>query len=253
VDEWFQNIKHEYKSMQHHQPFDTVSINAVLSIPSPPFQADTPIKYMKDLYQVYGYIMHNKKYENGKWYFEVFTMNGTTIHNCCEDDLTILKDDIPPTATTTHQSPIKPSDMCQQVHQSSSIPPSPIPSRPYSPHHHHQHPNIKQEMPMDNMTSSWQQQGHQGRCMAQNEFQYPIGAYPMSVNQTYLIKHAEKWDFDLESVLDLRGFYDTLVNHFRQYNIFLKDYVDITKDSSLSLITNDNCINPDVAIKQMSQ
>ena len=252
IDEWFQQTKSKYNEMQNHRPTDNISINDLSLTPLPPFQPDTPIKYAKDLYQVYGYIMHNKKYENGKWYFEIFTMNGTTIHNCCEDNISILQDNIPPNATTTRQSPIRSSDLCQPTNQPSRPPPLSPPTRPYSPHHQ-QHQSIKREMSNENITSTWRPQSHHTRRMAQNEFQYPIGAYPMSVNQTYLVKHAEKWDFDLESVLDLRGFYDTLVNHFRQYNIFLKDYVDITKDNGLSLIHADNCINPEVAIKQMSQ
>jgi hypothetical protein len=251
IDEWFEKTKKNYTKMQTKLPIENISVNDLSSTPLPPFQPDTPIKYVKDIYQVYGYIMQNKKYENGKWYFEIFTMNGTTIHDCCEDNITIIQDSIPPTATTTRQSPIRSSDLCQSTNQPLSPPQTP-PSRSYSSRPQPQH-EIKREMSNENMNTTWRPHGHHTRRLAQNEFQYPIGAYPMSVNQTYLIKHAEKWDFDLTSVLDLRGFYDTLVNHFRQYNIYLKDYVNITKDTSLSLIQEDNCINHDVATKQMSQ
>ena len=163
------------------------------------------MQFKKDLYTVYGYIMDNNKYQNGKWYFEVFTMNGTTIHDCCEDHLTPLQDHIPPGATTSHQSPIRKNniDICQPVNQSAPSPPSP---------YRQAYPNIKQEMSngsehvshnpsflprMNRMTT---------RPLAQNEFEYPIGSLPLSVNQTTLIKHAEKWNFDIQHVLDLRGF-----------------------------------------------
>jgi hypothetical protein len=50
--------------------------------------------------------MQNKTFKNGKWYFEIFTMNGTMIHNCCGDNIQLHEDNIPPDATTAQQSPI---------------------------------------------------------------------------------------------------------------------------------------------------
>jgi hypothetical protein len=91
------------------------------------------------------------------------------------------------------------------------------------------------------------------RPLAQNEFEYPIGSIPLSVNLTTLIKHAEKWTFDIQHVLDLRGFYDALINHFRPYHIYLRPYNEIQKDEGLQLIETSTCVNYDMAKTQMSQ
>ena len=179
-------------------------------------------------------------------------MNGTTIHDCCEDHLTPLQDHIPPGATTSRQSPIRKNniDICQPVNQSAPSPPSP---------YRQAYPNIKQEMSNGSEhvshNPSFLPRMHQmtTRPLAQNEFEYPIGSLPLSVNQTTLIKHAEKWNFDIQHVLDLRGFYDTLINHFRPYHIYLRPYNEIQKDEGLQLIDTSTCVNFNIAKVQMSQ
>ena len=252
IDTWFTTKQQEYDTL-HKQTLPHVTSTTTSHTPkhTPPFLPDTPIKFKKDLYEVFGYIMENNKYKNGKWYFEVFTMNGTTIHDCCEDHLTPLTDNIPPDVITSRQSPLRKSsdDICSPVQQGA---PSPPPFR-------HGYPHIKQEMstssePPIHHNSSWPKVHRMTtRPLAQNEFEYPIGSLPLSVNQTTLIKHAEKWNFDIQHVLDLRGFYDTLINHFRPYHIYLRPYNEIQKDEGLQLIDAKTCVHSEVALTQMSQ
>ncbi len=250
IDNWFHDQKEKYQQLKMQQPYST------MVPPTPPFKPDDAIKYTKDLYNVYGYIMKNKTFKNEKWYFEIFTMNGTTIHDCCEDNIQLHEDNIPPDATTTQQSPIRPADhqYCQPITE-----PPLTKSKvkfPYSPLGT---PTIKQESfdssndpRMNKVHHQWHPSLHQ-RQPAQNEFQYPLGSIPLSVNLTNLIKHAEKWKFELTSELELRGFYDSLKNFFQQYNIYIKNYNDIHPDEGLELITPSTCNNFEVAKAQMSQ
>jgi hypothetical protein len=89
--------------------------------------------------------------------------------------------------------------------------------------------------------------------LAQNEFEYPIGSIPLSVNLTTLIKHAEKWTFDIQHELDLNGFYNALINQFHPYHIYLRPYNEIQNDEGLQLIDTSTCVNYDMAKTQMSQ
>jgi hypothetical protein len=75
IDNWFHEQKEEYQQLRVQQS------NSTMTPPKPPFQPDNAIKYTKDLYNVYRYIMQNKTYKNGKWYFEIFTMNSTRIND----------------------------------------------------------------------------------------------------------------------------------------------------------------------------
>ena len=128
-------------------------------------------------------------------------MNGTTVHDCCEDHITPLHDQLPPDATTSRQSPIRSNDikLCQPIHDH-------VPS---SPPTCHAAPFIKQEtssghehMTHNHDTSSWPQINRTTRRqLAQNEFEYPVDSLPLSVNQTTLIKHAKKWTFDIQNAL----------------------------------------------------
>jgi hypothetical protein len=252
IDRWFKQKKNDFQQLKQQYQQDNTSVNDQSTVPTPPFQPDTAVKYNKDLYNVYGYIMQNHKYEHGKWYFEIFTMNGTTIHNCCEDDIVKHEDIIPPSATTSKQSPIRTTSnlFCKPTNDNKSSPTRPF--MPLAP------PDVKQEMINENdhimhRSSNWHPNGHHTRRLAQNEFQYPLNSLPLSVNQTLLIKHAEKWEFDLTNELELRGFYDSLTNFFRQYNIYLREYNDIEKDEGLELITPMTCKNYKIAKEQMSQ
>jgi hypothetical protein len=55
---------------------------------------------------------------------------------------------------------------------------------------------------MNKVQHQWHPSIHQWQP-AQNEFQYPVSSMLLSVNLTNLIKHAEKWKFELTSELGL--------------------------------------------------
>ena len=238
IDLWFQKTKDEQNLLQS-TPLSppTSTFNA-----TPPYLPDTAVKYTKDLYKVYGYIMNTKAptLENGKWYFEIFSMNGTTIDHCCEDHIEILEDQIPHNSidhTSTTNAP-----------KISKIfaPPSPLDETPPRP------TAIKQEN-NDFLTHHKPWLGTPNRRLAENEFEYPLGSTPATVNGQQLLKHAEKWKFVLNSALDLRGFYDQLQILLRNYKIYLRDYNDINALDGLQAITPDSCKNYTTACNQMSQ
>ena len=221
----------------------TTSTSLPTHTSSPPYLPDTAVKYTKDLYKVYGYIMntHAPVYENGKWYFEIFSMNGTTINHCCEDHIEKLEDQIPP-GNTDHAPPIstpKVTKISTPPTFSHDTPPKPTP--------------VKQEMTDFSSPHHKPWLGPTNRRLAENEFEYPLGSIPASVNGQQLLKHAEKWKFVLSSALDLRGFYDQLQILLRNYKIYLRDYNDINAVDGLQAITPDNCKNYQAACNQMSQ
>jgi hypothetical protein len=226
IDSWFQ----AYKSS--HTPIPSTSPTA-----SPPFLIDTAVTYKKGLCNVTGYIMktNTPPLNDNKWTFDIYTINGTTIHNCSEDDITLAKDVMPPPGTdpTIHCTP------------PTSAPPSPTRHAP-APHFHSEPSPSTSASPHKPWT-------YPNRRIAENEFEYPPGATPTSVNGQRLIKHAENWNFNLRNVLDLRGFYDQLQILLRPYSIHLKDYKDIVADQGLEAITPTNCTKYDTAVTQMSQ
>ena len=238
IDVWFQTTKAEYDNNKNIIPTPPPTPKSI-----PPYSPDTAVKYTKDLYKVYGYIMntHEPIFENNKWYFEIFSMNGTTINHCCEDDIEKLEDQIPP--GTPKNIPLTSTPKISKAA-------APRPS------YHDVPPTtmaIKQE-PIDFNTSHhkpWH--GANNRRLAENEFEYPLGSVPATVNGQQLLKHAEKWKFVLNSALDLRGFYDQLQILLRNYKIYLRDYKDINALDGLQAITPENCKNYDAACNQMSQ
>ena len=227
---WFADIKNEHTKLKSIVP-PTGS--------TPPFLPDTAINYKKGLCDVIGYIMDNVTpiLDNGKWYFDVYTINGTTIHKCCEDHITLAKDVIPPPGTdpSIHSTPPHPI-----------VPPT-VPSTT-SPHHFPHHtPHTPPSSPSQ---KPWT---YPPRRIAENEFEFPPGATPTSINGQRLIKHAENWNFNLRNVMDLRGFYDQLQILLRPYSIHLKDYKDIIAEQGLEAITPTTCTKYDIAVTQMSQ
>ena len=237
IDSWFQKTKVEYNTLKSPPQQTTSTPNN-----TPPYPPDTAVKYTKDLYKVYGYIMntHAPIFENGKWHFEIFSMNGTTINHCCEDHIERLEDQIPHNkidpATTTLTPQI------QKLTAPTSLFNESPPARP----------SIKQE---NNDFSAHHKPwlGTSPRRLAENEFEYPKGSIPTTVNGQQLLKHAEKWKFVLTSALDLRGFYDQLQILLRNYKIYLRDYKDINALDGLQEITPDTCKNYNTACNQMSQ
>lgn len=245
IDSWFINKKQEFEDMKIRS--EHVSKLHSNNPPMPQYQTDTAVRYQKGLCDVYGYIMDHKYYANDKWYYELHTMNGATIQNVCEEHLKRHEDNIP-------QSPNHSDDnmFCKPTNQK------------YHPHHSNSpfaQTSVKQENMSDSTEhemrhhnqSPWTPSGPHNRQLANNEFRYPHGSFPLSVNQTQLIKHAEKWIFEIRTHLDLRGFYDDITNQFRQYHIYLRSYEDIVKDQGIELITPATCQNYETARKQMSQ
>ena len=239
IDSWFKTKKEAYEAMNTSPiPEPVTSITHA----TPPYAPDTAVKYTKDLYKIYGYIMNTCKptLENGKWYFEIFSMNGTTLNHCCEDHIEKLEDQMP----TPTPNPMPPTSVpkLSPLHApvppqfDASIQPTPIKQEPTDYNSHHK-PWLNNNI----------------RRLAENEFEYPLGSIPAMVNGQQLLKHAEKWKFALSSALDLRGFYDQLQILLRNYKIYFRDYNDINAMDGLQALTPDTCRNYDTACSQMSQ
>jgi hypothetical protein len=227
IDSWFQQIKNTTVPPSN---VSSVKIEPGPQHKQPPFTADTAVRYTKGLCDVAGYIMNNTSpvYKDNKWHFEIFTMNGTTIHNCSEDHITAMHDVLPPPGSD-------PTILCTPP--SPYFPPSPPRSAPI--------PTSFQQQTSNNWRPS--------RPLAANEFEYPLGSLPTSVNAQRLIKHAESWTYNLKSTLDLRGFYDQIQILLRPYSIYLKNYNEITANSGLEAIDIDTCKHYNIAQQQMSQ
>ena len=227
IDSWFQSYKNQVPNPSvptHETPTTT-----------PPFLPDTAVTYKKGLCNVIGYIMNTQPIlVNNKWQFDIYTINGTTVHNCDEDNITLAHDIMPPPGTDP------------SIHSTPPLaPPSPTRHAPFQ-HYHADTPPSTSPSPQKPWT-------YPTRRIAENEFEFPPGATPTSVNGQRLIKHAENWNFNLRNVLDLRGFYDQLQILLRPYSIHLKDYKDIVADHGLEAITSTNCTKYDIAVTQMSQ
>jgi hypothetical protein len=228
IDSWFQSIQ----TLTPPNILSTQTDNA-----SPPFLPDTAVTYKKGLCNVTGYIMntHAPTEHGSAWKFDIYTINGTTIHACCEENITLAHDVMPPPGTD-------PTIQC-----------TPPTSTPASPTRNAPTKRFQTDTPVSSSVSPNKPWTYQNRRTAENEFEYPPGATPTSVNGQRLIKHAENWNFNLRNVLDLRGFYDQLQILLRPYSIHLKDYKDIVADQGLEAVTPHNCTKYDTAVTQMSQ
>ena len=244
IDAWFKTTKDAYTDMT------TTQTTPLIHPHQPPYAPDTAVKYTKDLYKIYGYIMNTCPpiFENGKWYFEIFSMNGTTLNHCCEDHIEKLEDKIP----TTIPDPI-PSTTIPQITKTHAPAPAPAPAPSHFDTPITSTPIKQEPIEYNHHHKPWQNNNTTNRRLAENEFEYPIGSIATTVNGQQLLKHAEKWKFALSSALDLRGFYDQLQILLRNYKIYLRDYNDINAMDGLQAITEDTCKNYSSACSQMSQ
>ena len=79
--------------------------------------------------------------------------------------------------------------------------------------------------------------------LCENEFIYPLGTKVKRINTPYMLKNAKDWNFTLKKKEDIKQFYQSLQSRLLDYNIYLKQYEDITKDESLFSITQSNSEN----------
>lgn len=93
----------------------------------------------------------------------------------------------------------------------------------------------------------------QTRIPRQDEFQYPHGAPPKSVNSYILTKYGRDWtELTVSGPDDIRSFFEKFSSRVHEANIYCLNYDDITMDSGIAAITKDNCVNFDYAYKAMS-
>ena len=87
-----------------------------------------------------------------------------------------------------------------------------------------------------------------------HQYRYPKNSRTISrVNYAYITDKGSKWNLQLPNEQGLKPFYDQLVNRMTEAGILLKSWDTITKDTSLAVITQQNCKNFDSVYKSMSQ
>ena len=122
-----------------------------------------------------------------------------------------------------------------------------------SPQQASQHHNSQSHQHGGTSTQTHNQYNTSHRHMAANQFQYPIGNEPVSVNQYGLSKSGKNWpDLVLKSENDTQQFYNILQGRLSTFNIHLLEYDQISTSTGIFAINNFNCTNYDTAFKEMN-
>ena len=194
-----------------------------------PLPIDTGIHYKDPLHDIFGLIMGDNppEFKNGYWHHDICTINGTHLQNCSEEHMNVRAD----------------------------ITPASIKKRPSNQRSHYNRVDhdLTNDDPFEDeeFTRPWAKSESPNRRLKSNEFIYPHGNDPKYVLTAYLIRQAEKWNISLDE-LGIRQFYEFLKSRCMQYNIFLREYSNITLNDNLAAITPDNCTNYEMALKEMS-
>ena len=85
-----------------------------------------------------------------------------------------------------------------------------------------------------------------------NEYAHPITSKTKRINASHLLKYAKDWEYDINSSLDMKKFYTTLMVRLGEYNILLMPYESLRRNSPMTPITESNCLNYAAACKSMS-
>ena len=185
-----------------------------------PYKYDTVVRYKNHVYDVIGYITNNDTNKPNMiastWFYNITTVHGTDLTNCNGDHVTIFGD------STNENNPLNESSY-EGEHDDNNRP---------------------------NSRPSW---SPSNRRLTANQFQYPIGNEPTSVNHYGLSKQGEKWnDLKIRSDDEAQHFYYILQGRLATFHVYLLEYDQITTSTGLFAINRFNCTNYEVARKEMS-
>ena len=171
-----------------------------------PYDFDTVIRYKNQIYDCIGYITNNESNKpymmTSTWFYNISTIHGIDINDCNGDHITIFGD-------TMHQN----------LFDADSN------SNAYNANHH------------SSSNSSPNHRTPPQRRITANQFQYPIGNDPASVNHYGLSKQGEKWaDLKLSSDEESQQFYNILQGRLATFHIYLLEYDQINSTSGLFAI-----------------
>ena len=177
------------------------------------------------------------------WRYTAVTLSNTIVKDLLHTHMTNICT-IQPTPFST--SPEQRQQ--QQLHKHSHHPTPPrIPRMYNSPFQNQLHP--EEELSQVDSTSS-----DPMIVFVSNQYRYPKTAPTLSrVNYSYITDKASKWNIMLQSEQMMKPFYDTLVNRMNEAGVLLKPWDKVTKDSSLSVITKENCENYKSGYNSMAQ
>ena len=92
------------------------------------------------------------------------------------------------------------------------------------------------------------------QTLSHNQFRFKNESQPRTISEHLITKYAKEWKLHLASAKhDTENFYNDIKTHLTQYNVLLVNYQTITKDTPLTTITKDNCLNYDQAYKAMAR
>ena len=210
-----------------HKPMFN-NIKGILKETRPtPLIADTAIQYKDALHKITGFIKPDKPtFEDGHWHYNIYSYGGTEINHCSDKFITVYKDEI--LENDQHHNH-------HEDYKSDPTPPKSITS------------------PYDDRRYGSTNPTKRSRPLGANEMEYPLGTDPKSIWTESLIKYGKHWDIKVNSIDDIRGFYDTMQNRLSEYHIYLIPYEDITLEHGLEAIMIDNCRNYEAAKMAMSK